>query len=87
MTATIRFEWSEIKVFDAFARANGERLDSQVAALALIIPSAMVRGAIRVLFKLKAPGHPYRVVHERDAALEYIAPYLSELSPRAAANG
>ena len=82
MTATTRFEWSEIKVFDAFARANGDRLDTQVAALALVIPSAMVRGAIRVLFKLKAPGHPYEVLAD-----EYIAPFLAGLARRVAASG
>ncbi|MEM7155611.1 MAG: hypothetical protein AAF799_22365 [Myxococcota bacterium] len=87
MTNTSRFEWAEIKSFDRFARANEDRLNAHVAALALIIPSAMVRGAIRVMFRLKSPAHPYRVVHRRESAVEYLAPYLAELVPHGVVNG
>ena len=62
-----------------YAKRSGHRLDELCAALAFVIPSRFVRSAMKVVFHLEAPGHPYRIVSTREDAHSYLAPYLSEL--------
>lgn len=80
MTATTQLRLPEIKKLGAFAKRNGTRLDSQIAALAIASPSAFVRGALRVLFSIKTPGHPYQVCRSLTEANEWMAPFSSELT-------
>lgn len=84
LSETTRFEWAEIRSFQIFLRDHGKRMDDQVTAVALIIPSALVRGAVKVLFKLKPPCFPYRVVQNHEASAIYLARSLAEPGPRTA---
>ena len=81
MTDAVRFELAEIRSLAGFAKENGDRIDQQVAALGFAVPSAMVRGAIKVLFTFRSPGHPYLVARTREAALAYLDPHLVALRP------
>ena len=74
-----RFDLPAIQVMGSFAQRNSDTLDRRVAALVIVAPSAMVRGAIRVLFTIKTPGHPYAVVRNREEADAYIAAQLESL--------
>ena len=78
-SSVTRLELPVIRTIGTFARDNAPRLDAQVAALAVVAPSPTVRGALRVLFSIKRPAHPYVVVADPDAALDYIETHLAEL--------
>ena len=80
-TATVRLDLVHVKTIARFGEEHHSLLAERVRALVLVIPSAMVRGAIKVAFQLKAPPHPYAVVQTIDEATDYLAPYLREISP------
>jgi len=73
-------ELSEVRHLTTFFRAYGEPMDEWVAAMGLVVPSAMVRGALRVIFSARPPGYPNQVFQKRHRAKGYLDPYLSELT-------
>lgn len=79
LTLAERIDLAEIRMIADFARLKGPQLREFVTAMALVVPSPMVRGAIKVMFTLKPPEHPYTVVRDMEAGEAYIAPYLEEL--------
>lgn len=81
---TKRMEIAEIKRLTAFVEHRGDELDEQLAAKAHIVPSAMVRGALKVLFALRPPGSPYQVARTPEAAHAYLAPYINGLMGKTA---
>ena len=81
---TKRMEIAEIKRLTAFVESRGSELDTQLVAMAHIVPSAMVRGALKVLFSLRPPGSPYRVTRTPEAAHAYLGPYINELMGKTA---
>ena len=87
LTESTRLDWKELKAFGAYAKASRERHSVLFVTVALVIPSAMVRGAIRVLFQIQSPGYSHRVLQSRREADEYLAPFLAELSQPVAASG
>ena len=74
-----RMELPEIKQFAQFLRARGAELDELMVAQALFIPSAMVRGAIKVLFKMWTPAYPYEITRSRAEAEAFLAGYLAKM--------
>ncbi|MEM7155613.1 MAG: hypothetical protein AAF799_22375 [Myxococcota bacterium] len=87
LTQSTRLDWKELKAFGAYARASKERHNALLFTVALVILSAMVRGAIKVLFQIHSPGYAHRVLQHRSEALEYMEPYLAQLRQGMAANG
>ena len=79
LRAAERIDLAEIRMIADFARSKGPQLRKLVTAMALIVPSAMVRGAVKVIFKLKPPEHPYTLVRDMETGEAYIAPYLEDL--------
>ena len=77
-TAAKRWELPEVRRFAHYAKGE-RRLDDQVAACAIVCPSAFVRGAFRVLFAMRPPAHPYSIVRSRDCAEAYLAPFMAGL--------
>jgi hypothetical protein len=80
-TITSRLEMSHAKIIADFGERNHARLEAHVMALALVVPSAMVRGALRVAFQLKAPPHPYKIVRTTEDAQAFLNPFLAVCLP------
>lgn len=69
----------ELRRIAAFAQREGDLLDANTVALALHVPHAVVRAAMRLLFALRPPNHPYAIFKTRAAADAYLAPHLRTL--------
>ena len=76
-TITSRLELSHAKIIADFGERNHDRLQAHVKALALVVPSAMVRGALRVAFQIKAPPHPYKILRTAEEAQTFLNPFLA----------
>lgn len=79
MRKSRRAELEEVKAISEFAERHGDRLDAQVIALAIVAPSPVVRGAVKVLFALRKPQHPFALVETMSEANSYLEPFLAEL--------
>lgn len=75
----------EVQHLQLFFTTQGRRLDAQVDALAFAVPSAMVRGAVRLVLEARPPHHPFAVLRERREALRYLRAYLEPSGSSAAA--
>ncbi|MCB9717440.1 MAG: hypothetical protein H6712_26565 [Myxococcales bacterium] len=73
-------ELHEVQHLQALFEEQGERLDRQVVAFGLAIPSAMVRGGMRLVLRARQPRFPTAVHRSRREASRYLAPFLTELS-------
>jgi hypothetical protein len=78
---TIRIDFAHAKRIADFGVRNHMRLEAYVKALALVVPSAMVRGALKVAFQIKAPPHPYQILRTVEEAEAYLTSFLT-LCPR-----
>lgn len=76
-SATVRIEFAHAKRIAEFGERNHMRLQAYVQALALVVPSAMVRGALKVAFQIKEPPHPYRILRTLEEADEYLTAFLT----------
>lgn len=76
-SATTRIDLDHVKMIAEFGERNNQELAAYVGALAIVVPSAMVRGALKVAFQLKAPPHPYKVVRTLEEAENFLAPYVA----------
>ena len=76
----------EVQHLQLFFTTQGRRLDALVGALAFAVPSAMVRGAVKLVLKARPPQHPFAVLRTRREAERYIAQHL-ESPPVSAAVG
>ncbi|WP_172304688.1 STAS/SEC14 domain-containing protein [Pseudenhygromyxa sp. WMMC2535] len=77
---TTRIDLAHVKRFAEFGETNHKMLEAYVRALAFVVPSAMVRGALKVAFQLKPPPHPFSVCKTRDEAEAYLQPFISILA-------
>jgi hypothetical protein len=80
-STTIRVDLAHAKRIAEFGERNHMRLQAYVQALALVVPSAMVRGALKVAFQIKAPPHPYKILRTLEEADEYLTAFLT-MCPR-----
>jgi hypothetical protein len=64
-----------------FGKRNHMRLQAYVQALALVVPSALARGVLKVAFQIKAPPHPYRILSTLAEADTYLTAFLT-MCPR-----
>lgn len=80
-TITVRVDLAHAKRVAEFGERNHMRLQAYVQALALVVPSPMVRGALKVAFQIKAPPHPYRIMRTLEEANEYLTAFLT-MCPR-----
>lgn len=78
-SVTARIDILSVKHIANFGVRNHQVLQAYVRALAVVAPSAMARGAVKLAFHIKAPPHPYRVVNTLEEAEAYLAPYLQML--------
>ena len=78
---TVRIEFAHAKRIAEFGERNHMRLQAYVQALALVVPSAMVRGALKVAFQIKEPPHPYRILRTLEEANDYLNAFLT-MCPR-----
>lgn len=76
-SVTTRLEFDHAKKIADFGERNHTRLEAHVKALALVVPSAMVRGALKVAFQIKAPPHPYKILRTVEEAEEFLNPFLA----------
>lgn len=76
-------ELPEVRHLSELFRSQGERLDTCLAALALVAPSAMVRGAIKLIFRDRRPKYPYVMLRCRREAKRSLEVHLVGLSTRA----
>jgi hypothetical protein len=76
-SVTTRLEFDHAKKIADFGERNHNRLEAHVKALALVVPSAMVRGAIKVAFQIKAPPHPYKILRTVEEAEAFLNPFLA----------
>nr|AYM53153.1 hypothetical protein [Pseudenhygromyxa salsuginis] len=75
-TATKTLELDQVRLIADFGEDNHDLVSSRVMALAFVVPSAMVRGALKVAFRLKPPPHPVSVFKVADDAQSYLQPFL-----------
>jgi len=73
-------ELREVRYLTDFFVEHGERMDVWVAALGLVVPSAMVRGGLRVVFRARTPGYPYELFETQRKAKAYLERQLAELT-------
>lgn len=73
-------ELHEVKHVSELFRSEGPRLDQQALVLALLVPSAMVRGAINLVLQARTPNIPCEILRTRQEAKRFISPYLDELT-------
>jgi len=67
---------AHVKQFAGFGKRNHDLVAEKIRALAMVIPSAMVRGALKAALQLNTPPHPFEVFQEFDAGLAMLQPYL-----------
>ncbi len=73
-------ELREVRSLTDFFMEHGERMDALVVALGLVVPSAMVRGGLRVVFRTRTPGYPYEQFENCRKAKVYLERHIAELS-------
>lgn len=73
-------ELPEVRHLAELFRSQGERIDTLVLALAVVAPSAMVRGAMKLVFQARPPNLPLSVVRTHREAKKFVGPYLAELT-------
>lgn len=76
---TSRIDLDQVRLIAQFGETHDQLLAAYIRALVFVIPSAMVRGALRVAFQLKAPPHPTHICQTEDEAMKYLGPYLKVL--------
>lgn len=76
---TTRIDLEHVKRIAQFGETHHTMLEAYIRALAFVIPSAMVRGALKVAFQIKAPPHPVKICRTEQEARSYLAPYLDIL--------
>jgi hypothetical protein len=76
-SSTVRIDFAHARRIADFGERNHMRLQAYVQALALVVPSAMVRGALKVAFQIKEPPHPYRILRTVDEAEQYLTAFLT----------
>ena len=74
-----RLELTEIRLMVSFAQSHGAQLRKLAVALALVVPSPMVRGALKVAFTLRPPEHAYRIFRDETGVDDFFGPYLARL--------
>lgn len=76
---TTRIDFAHVKRIAQFGETHHVMLEAYMRALAFVIPSAMVRGAIKLAFQLKAPPHPVKICSTDEEARAYLTHYLDIL--------
>lgn len=76
---TTRIDLAQVRRIAEFGETHDKLLAAYIRALVFIIPSAMVRGALRVAFQIKAPPHPVHICQTEAEARAYLDPYLAVL--------
>lgn len=76
---TKRIDLSQVKRIAEFGERNDKLLGAYIRVLAFVIPSAMVRGALKVAFQLKVPPHPVHICQTEAQARTHIDPVLAIL--------
>jgi len=71
-------ELPEVRHLTEMFRHHGQRLDDGLVALGLAVPSAMVRGAVKLILQARPPNFPYEVLRTRREARRYIAAHLEQ---------
>lgn len=80
-------ELDEVRCLGDLHRTHGARMDELVVAQGLAVPSAMVRGALKLVFRARPPRYPYVVFRQRRRARAYLESYLAELPRMSVAVG
>ena len=73
-----RVELPPLRAFSEFGHTHAQQLSAHVRALAVIVPSAIMRGSLRLAFQLNPPPHPVCVCKTKAEGLSWLAPYLAE---------
>lgn len=77
--ATTRLEFEHVKQLAGFGQRNHALLEAHVRAMSIVVPSAMVRGALKVAFQIKTPPHPHQVARSLEEAEAFLAPYVAAI--------
>ncbi|WP_106393941.1 STAS/SEC14 domain-containing protein [Enhygromyxa salina] len=77
---TARIDLAHVKRIAEFGQTHHTLLQAYMRALAFVIPSAVVRGALKLAFQIKTPPHPYRVCHSEEEAQAYLASFIDQIS-------
>ena len=65
-------EWAE------FLRSRRQSIERRLVGVGFVLPSPMMRGALRVLFTWVNPPFEYSVVDTEDAGLAFLRPLLPQ---------
>lgn len=76
---TESIDFAHVKRFAAFGEKNRSLLEAYIRALAFVIPSPAVRGAMKVAFQLSPPPHPVKICRTKEQAKAYLEPYVRHL--------
>ena len=76
---TTSMELSHVRRIAEFGEKNDPLISAYIRAIAFVIPSAMVRGALKVAFQLRAPPHPIKICKAHDEAEAFLQPFLANL--------
>jgi hypothetical protein len=76
---TTRIDLAHVKRIAQFGETNHMMLQAYISALAFVIPSPIVRSALKMAFRLKAPPHPVKICRTKQEARSYVAPYVDIL--------
>lgn len=74
-----RFELPQVRAFSEFGHAHALQLATWVRAIALIVPSTIVRSGLRLAFQLNPPPHPVEVCETKAEATRWLEPYLAQI--------
>jgi hypothetical protein len=77
--ATTHLEFSQVRQIADFGLRNHDMLQAYVRAMAIVVPSNVVRAGVKVAFQIKAPPHPYKLFSNLDDGCAYLAHYLEML--------
>lgn len=75
--ATTHLEFSGVRKIADFGLRNHDMLQAYVRALAIVVPSNVVRAGVKVAFQIKAPPHPYKLFSSLEEGNAYTAHYVS----------
>lgn len=71
-------EVPHIREWAAFLEKRRAEIESRLLGVAFVLPSPMMRGALKVLFTWVRPPFEYAVVDDEDAGLAFLAPLLPQ---------
>lgn len=71
-------EVPHIREWAAFLGERRELIERRLLGVAFVMPSAMMRGALRVLFTWVSPPFEYAVVDSEEAGLAFLQPLLPQ---------